>query len=175
MPTSSLPNRSSSPLRLMAESGDIDLLRSNLKLHYRTLSPRSRRLRFLGNTSVEAVDRMAERAAPELLLEVVENGAVCAVLEAYATSPGHAEVAISVEDQYQGKGIGRALFKEGLAVLASRGFRTVDLLCLRENTALLHLVSRTGARLRADGGEVHVEIELDQVRSPELDPVRSAA
>ena len=52
----------------------------------------------MGNTSVEAVDRMAERARPELLLEVIENGAVCAVLEAYATLPGHAEVAISVED-----------------------------------------------------------------------------
>ncbi len=165
MPAASLPSRSLSSLRLVAESEDLDLLRSHLKIHYRTLGPGSRRLRFMGNTSVEALDCMAERAEPELLLEIIEDGTVRAVLEAYATSPGHAEVAISVEDEYQERGLGRALFEEGLAVLATRGFRTADLFCLRENTALLHLVSGTGARLRMEGGEVHVEIDLDQLRS----------
>ncbi|WP_176559266.1 GNAT family N-acetyltransferase [Rubellimicrobium roseum] len=148
----------------------MSLLRSQLKVHYRSLGPRSRRLRFLGEPSTEALDRLADRADPELVLELVEEGAVRAVLEAYATSPGHVEVAISVEDGYQGRGLGRALFEEGLVLLASRGFRTADLVCLRENTALLHLVSRAGARLRMEGGEVHISIELGQV----LDHVRGA-
>lgn len=129
----------------------------------------------MGDTSVETLDCMAERAEPDLLLEIVESGAVRAVLEAYSTSPGHAEVAISVEDKYQGQGLGRALFEEGLAVLAARGFRTADLFCLRENIALLHLVSGTGARLRLEGSELHIEIDLDQVRSPAADALRSAA
>jgi ribosomal protein S18 acetylase RimI-like enzyme len=129
----------------------------------------------MGNPSVEALDQAVDRSEPELLLEIIEDGAVRAVLEAFATSPAHAEVAISVEDEYQGRGLGRALFEEGLTVLAARGFRTADLVCLRENTALLQLVRGTGARLRAEGGEVHIEIRLDQKRSPDLEALRSAA
>ena len=129
----------------------------------------------MGNTPIEALDRIVDRAEPELLLEIIEDGEVRAVFEAYATSPAHAEVAISVEDKYQGQGLGRALFDEGLAELAARGFRTADLFCLRENTALLHLVSGTGARLHMEGGETHIEIDLDQLRSPAADPPRSVA
>ena len=137
----SLPTPPSSPLRLVGESEDLSLLRAHLKGHYRSLGRGSRRLRFMRNPSTEALDRLADRAEPELLLEIVEDGSVRAVLEAYATSPGHVEVAISVEDRYQGQGLGSALLEEGLTVLASRGFQTADLVCLRENRALLHLVS----------------------------------
>jgi GNAT superfamily N-acetyltransferase len=168
MPAALLPAQFATPLRLVAQSEDLDLLRSHLKGHYRSLGPRSRRLRFMGDPSPDALDQMADRASPELLLELVEDGAVRAVLEAYATSPGHVEVAISVEDRYQGQGLGRALFEEGLEVLASRGFRTADLFCLRENRVLLRLVSGTGARIHHEDGEVHVEIELDRM----LDQVR---
>ncbi|MBP1804209.1 GNAT family N-acetyltransferase [Rubellimicrobium aerolatum] len=161
----------SAPRHHLEESEDIDLLRSHLKVHYRSLGPRSRRLRFMGDPSVEALDRLADRADPELVLELVEEGAVRAMLEAHASAPGHVEVAISVEDRYQGKGLGRALFEEGLVILAARGFRTADLVCLRENTALLHLVSRAGARMRMEDGEVQIAIELDHV----LDHVRLSA
>ena len=133
----------------------------------------------MGDTSAEALDQLADRADPDLLLELIEDGAVRAVLEAYVTSPGHVEVAISVEDRYQGKGLGRALFEEGLAILAARDLRTADLFCLRENTALLHLVSRTAARIRFDGAEAHIEIELDrvldQMGASEPPQLRSAA
>lgn len=168
MPGASPPLRPVLPLHLLEESEDLGIARSHLRLHYRSLGPRSRRLRFMGEPSTEVLDRLADRADPELVLELVEDGAVRAVLEAYATSPGHVEVAISVEDPYQGKGLGRALFEEGLVVLAARGFRTADLICLPENTALLHLVSRTGASIRRQDGEMHIAIELDRA----LDHVR---
>jgi GNAT superfamily N-acetyltransferase len=133
----------------------------------------------MGNPSTEALDRLADRADPELLLEIVEDGSVRAVLEAYATSRGHVEVAISVEDDYQGQGLGSALLDEGLTVLASRGFQTADLICLRENRVLLRLVGRAGARVRFDEGEIHIEIKLDKwlhrVRTLDPQPLSSAA
>lgn len=171
MPAPTTPDRRSPALRLVAESGDVDLLRAHLKGHYRSLGPRSRRLRFLGEPSAEALDRLAERAEPGLVLELVEEGAVRAVLEAYDAAPGHAEVAISVEDGWQGRGLGRALFEEGLRALAERGVRTADLVCLRENVALLRLVQGRGARIRWDGGEAQVEIDLD----PRADGARPQA
>lgn len=124
----------------------------------------------MGHLSTEALDRLADRAEPELLMELREEGEVRAVLEAYATTPGHVEVAISVEDAYQGRGLGRALFEEGLAALASKGFRTADLVCLRENTALLHLAAHAGARIRMVDGEVQVEIQLDRVGASSRQP-----
>lgn len=178
MPGPSLPTPSSSPLRLVGESGDLNLLRSHLKGHYRSLGRGSRRLRFMGSPSTEALDRLADRADPELLLEIVEDGSVRAVLEAYATSPGHVEIAISVEDRYQGQGLGSALL-EGLTVLASRSFQTADLFCLRENRVLLRLVSQLGARVRFAEGEIHIEIELarwlDRGRASDPQPLSSAA
>ena len=148
---------------LLEEHDDLDLVRSDLKDHYRSLGPRSRRLRFLGNPPAESLDLLADRAEPEIVLELIEEEAVRAVLEAYAASPGHVEVAISVEDGYQGQGRGRALFELGLEILAARGYRTADLVCLCENAALLHLVSRAGGRMRADGSEVQIAIDLDRV------------
>lgn len=110
-----------------------------------------------------ALDRMAERAEPELVVEAIKDGSVRGVFEAYAMAPGHAEVALSVEDECQGRRLGRALFMEGLRALAERGFRTADLFCLRENAAVLALVRAAGGRIRLEGGEAVVQIELGRV------------
>jgi ribosomal protein S18 acetylase RimI-like enzyme len=142
---------------------EAELCRAHLKTHYRRLGPRSRRLRFLGDATDAALDRMAERAEPEMVVEAVEDGVVRGVFEAYATMPGHAEIALSVEDDCQGRGLGRALFMQGLRALAERGFRTADLLCLRENAPVLALVRAAGGRVRFEGGEAVVEIELGRV------------
>jgi hypothetical protein len=52
---------------------------------------------------------------------------------------------------------------QGLQALAERGFRTADLLCLRENAPVLALVRAAGGRVRFEGGEAVVEIELGRV------------
>lgn len=165
------------PAPLVVLEEEVEICRAHLRMHYRRLGPRSRRLRFMGDAPDAALDRLAERAEPELVVEALEEGVLRGVLEAYPTTPGHAEIALSVEDDCQGRGLGRALFTEGLRALAARGYRTADLLCLRENAPVLALVRAAGGRVRFEGGEAVVEIELGRVleqAGPAEDP-RAAA
>ena len=141
----------------------VESLRTHLKTHYSHLGAASRRLRFMGEPSEAALDRIADRAAPDIMLEVERDGDVRGVLEAYDAGAGHAEIALSVEDAYQGRGLGRRLFEEGLSHLARRGFRTADLYCLRENTAVLHLIRKAGGRIVFQGSEARAEIELGRI------------
>lgn len=141
----------------------LESLRGHLKAHYGRLGPGSRRMRFMAQPSEAAMGRIAERAAPDLMLEIERDGAVRGVIEAYDIGDGHAEIALSVEDAFQGLGLGRTLFEEGLRHLAQRGFETASLYCLRENTAVLHLVQDAGGRVTSEGSEAHAVIELGRV------------
>ena len=99
-------------------------------------------------------------AKPQILLEFVEQGVVRGVLEAYRTSPGHAEIALSLEDGYRGQGHGRRLFEAGLMHLQSGGFRTIELHCLASNTAVLRLVSARGGEIHSHRGETYATLSL---------------
>lgn len=135
-------------------------VRDHLRTHYRRLGQTSRRLRFMSEPSASALDHTAERATPDLLLEVERDGAVRGLLEAYGTGQGHAEVALSVEDDYQGLGLGRELFKKGLLLLAERGFRFADFMCRQDNVVVLHLIRNAGGQVRFRDGEAFAEVDL---------------
>lgn len=157
MPVDVLP---SSALPFPALGATLGTLRTHLKAHYGRLGRASRRMRFMAEPSQAALDRIADRASPDLLIEIEQDGGVRGVLEAYDLGGGHAEVALSVEDAYQGHGLGRRLFEEGLRLLGRRGFATADLCCLRDNGAVLHLVREAGGRVTLRDGEAVARIEL---------------
>lgn len=141
----------------------LDSVRDHLRTHYHRLGPASRRRRFMSQPSAAVLDGIANQATPDLMLEIERDGAVRGLFEAYGTGDGHAEIALSVEDAYQGQGLGRELFEEGLQMLARRGFRTADLTCLRNNAAVLHMVHDAGGQIRVRDGEVVAQIELRRV------------
>ncbi len=143
--------------------GTLGHLRTHLKAHYGRLGRTSRRLRFLSEASEVALDRVAAGAIPDLMIEIERDGAVRGVFEAYDTGDGHAEIALSIEDAYQGLGLGRTLLQEGLRQLARRDYAIAELFCLRENMPMLHLVREAGGRITFDGGEARAEIDLGRV------------
>ncbi len=165
MSAAALPLRSAPTLRTT-----LDSVREHLRTHYHRLGQASRRRRFMSQPSTAALDRIADRATPDLMLEIERDGAVRGLLEAYGTGEGHAEVALSVEDAYQGRGLGRELFNEGLRLLAERGVRVADITCLRDNAAVLRMIRDAGGRIRIQDGEAVAEIELrpvlDQAHQP---------
>jgi ribosomal protein S18 acetylase RimI-like enzyme len=122
-------------------------------------------MRFMAESSEAMLDRVAEHAAPDLMLEIERDGAVRGVLEAFDLGHGDAEIALSVEDAYQGLGLGRRLFEEGLRHLGRRGYTTADLYCLRENTPVLRLVKSAGGEITFQGSEARAEIDLSRVLS----------
>jgi ribosomal protein S18 acetylase RimI-like enzyme len=76
--------------------------------------------------------------------------------------PGQAEVAFVVVDEYQGRGIGRALMRHLTSIASAAGLQTFIAEVLPENTSMLQLFKTSGLRLstRREGQVVHVTIWL---------------
>src|SRR5271155_1960097 len=76
--------------------------------------------------------------------------------------PGQAEIAFVVVDEYQGRGIGRALIRHLTRIARAAGIRTLVAEVLSENTPMLQLFKTSGLPLstRREGQVVHVKICL---------------
>jgi GNAT superfamily N-acetyltransferase len=137
-----------------------------LRAHYLSLGAGSRRLRFMGGIKDGAINAIADRAAPAELITLKIDGVLRGVLEVFETSKGHVEIGLSIEDEWQGLGHGRALFDQGIALATKRGYDTADLHFFRGNEGVRRLVLKHGGKLRCRGGDCEAEIDLNPHRNP---------
>lgn len=135
------------------------------------LSHRSRRARFLRGVS----DAQFARMLPVLLDTVDQQSHVALVLYAdgrpigvgrlrrFSSDPGVADLAVTVADDWQGRGAGSVLAREVL--VRARDVREIQTVISEDNPASLRLLSRLG-ELRTDcaHGACDVVVQLD--RSP---------
>lgn len=111
----------------------------------------------LPNSSVQTI---ADRASPDIVLGIEADGRTVGVLEIFKGEDDHAEIGISVEDAYQGKGFGRALFVDGLAAAEKIGVRTADLYFSSENRGIRYLVGAAGGQILQRGAECEAHINI---------------
>lgn len=72
-----------------------------------------------------------------------------------------AEAAFSVVPEWQGNGVGDALFARIVAALQNRGVGSVSLWCRRSNHRMLHLADKHNSKLDfVEGDETHGEVRL---------------
>jgi RimJ/RimL family protein N-acetyltransferase len=78
------------------------------------------------------------------------------------TAEGRAEVAFTVEEDYQGQGVAGRLFDALLGVARARRVEAFEADVLAENPSMLRVFERTGlpVRRRSEGGVVHLELRL---------------
>jgi RimJ/RimL family protein N-acetyltransferase len=78
------------------------------------------------------------------------------------SDPVHAEVAFTVEEDYQGQGVAGRLFAALLDVARQRGVAVFEADVLAENPSMLRVFERAGLpmRKRNEGGSVHLEMDL---------------
>jgi RimJ/RimL family protein N-acetyltransferase len=79
------------------------------------------------------------------------------------SEPGQAEVAFTVVDNYQGKGLGAALLRH-LAMIARRaGLRELVAYVLPDNRAMLRVFEKSGLKYTAkrEAGSVYVKLSLN--------------
>jgi RimJ/RimL family protein N-acetyltransferase len=76
--------------------------------------------------------------------------------------PNAAEVAFTVEEDYQGAGVGSRLLKHLAAIARERGITRFEAEVLGENRAMLAVFERSGLPMkqRREGGVVHVALAL---------------
>jgi len=73
---------------------------------------------------------------------------------------GVAEFGISVSAHARGEGLGTALFDHAVTHARNRGVHTLVIHLARDNTAMLAIVRRAGARVAFEGGDVVAELPL---------------
>lgn len=137
------------------------------------ISPESRRRRFLRSTvpcDAREAERLAsvdqeERVAVAVVPCLATDAPIIGVGRFHTESSKRAELALLVDDPYQGVGIGRLLLNR-LAVQAFRqGLHVLEGHVLYDNQPMLHLLRTSGhpVQVRWDGGDVlSVELELGQ-------------
>ena len=78
------------------------------------------------------------------------------------TEPGVAEVAFSVADDWQGRGLGGLLMEHLIGIARQQGLRLLVAEVLKENTAMLTVFRKCGlpTETRHEAGVVHLTAEL---------------
>lgn len=83
--------------------------------------------------------------------------------ERLADRPGHAEVAFTVADEFQGRGLGGIFFRRLAALARVRGITTFEAEVLKNNERMLRLFERTGlpTATRDQGSILTIVMALD--------------
>lgn len=141
--------------------------RARLLAGFSALSDRSRRARFLQSVS----DAQYTRMLPILLDTVDHRDHVALVLFAagepigvgrlrrFAADPGVADLAVTIADEWQGRGAGSVLARELLA--RAGDLREIQTVVSMDNQASLRMLARLG-ELRSDcsGGSCEVVVQV---------------
>lgn len=134
--------------------------RRTLGLHYLRLAQTSRQRRFMAVQTDQTTRMIASKASPDIVLGIKADGRLVGVVEIFKGPAQHAEIGISVEDAYQGRGLGKALFIDGLSAARQMGVRTADLYFTSENRGIRRLITAAGGCVVRHGPtcEAHIDI-----------------
>ncbi len=129
--------------------------------HLLRLDAESRRNRFGGAVSGEFIQRYAEPAA--LNGAVIYGFFVDGVLRGAAelrplARAGEAEAALSVEREWQSRGVGTALLERVLLVARNRQIKHLHMICLAENRRVQQLARKFDAELTFQSGSVVADV-----------------
>jgi GNAT superfamily N-acetyltransferase/predicted amino acid-binding ACT domain protein len=148
-------------------------------MHERS-SLESRRLRYFSAKPYlprRVLDLFAERAHGLTLVAEGPDGSVLALAHLmHVLDPGVAELAFLVEDDWQGRGLGRALTEVLLVLGRERGLVELRATVLSENGRMRRLLTSFGGRVlrTEDPGVIEVKIRLDGRSAATLERSRSA-
>lgn len=170
--TAHLEHRGDSVELIPLETRHKDLLVEGFGL----LSERSRYLRFMAPVSVLSgseleyltnLDMVARFAWAAL---VDEQPAALARYSRTTTRPEVAEVAVTVLDEFQGRGMAPLLIKCLAPVAQAVGFSRFEFEVLPENRAMLRVLDKLGVTYEQEGNIMRGEIALEDMPPPPMDP-----
>lgn len=137
--------------------------RPALLVHFTTLGPEDRRLRFGGPIADEGISRYVERIdfQRDCLFGVHDDELRLLAVVHVALGDGPAELGLSVLPGWRGHGMGNALLQRAVTWLRNRGVASVQVHCLAENGAMMHVARKNGMRLARCGTETDGCLEID--------------
>lgn len=145
--------------------------RNELREGIEQLSPESRYRRFFTPVKQVTTQQLTylttlDHDAHEALAAVDPDTGLGIAVARYVVvsdAPTTAEVALTVLDQWQGKGVGGALFRRLAAVALGRGIVRFTGLMLADNAAMIRLLRSLGpfVSTRRESGTVEIVVALD--------------
>lgn len=132
-------------LRTVVPSGD-ERWRVAWQHHLLRLDPESRQSRFLAPAKDPTIRAYIATARPVALIVADAGGVMrgCAELHP-GEGPGMVEIAVSVETDWQSRGLGHVLTAEATRQAARMGFADIRLTCLRQNLRMMRIARRLSA------------------------------
>lgn len=132
----------------------------HLQTHLLRLHPDDRRHRFMGAMPRALVHRYVraidwQRA---VLVGCFIGRSLRGVCELYPISGNQAEIAVSVERRFQGRGIGQALVGRTLVLARNRGFTTLEFRCMVDNQRMRALVAKFDGQTTFESSEAATTI-----------------
>jgi GNAT superfamily N-acetyltransferase len=126
------------------------------RAHLLRLDAESRRNRFNGTVSDAYIRGFAESSnlADAVIHGFFLDGVLRGVAELRPLPACEAEVALSIEKDWQGHGVGAALLERTLIAARNREIKTLHLTCLVENLRMRHLARQFNAELKVGFGSV---------------------
>ncbi len=155
---------------------DREWLKRQIESGYARLSPRSRRLRFVSppyHLAPWQLEYLSDLDPARSTIWVARDdrfaepvGMGLARCMRVAGDPEVAEIALTVLDEYQNKGLGRLFLDVMTAHAAKKGLRLLRGYVLPENAPMLHLFESVGALTPVDeDGLLRVDVPLRNLRS----------
>src|SRR3954452_21891497 len=145
------------------EPGDRDAIAEGL----RRLSPESRYRRFfapvreLSDRDLDYLTRVDHRRHEALVALDADTGTGVGVARFVQTADGAAEPAMVVADDWQGRGVAKALLEELVARAREEGARRFVAPVLAENVEAMRVLEQLGTTtVRPMGREVELDIDL---------------
>lgn len=135
-----------------------------LRGHLKRLDDESRQLRFGAMVSNSFLDSYADSMYrfDTIIFGYFYEGELRAIGELRPISfdeGGRAEIAFSVEKDWQHKGIGSLLMQRVVMTARNRGFAHVSVFCLPGNDPMRHLAEKFGAHMHMEQGELLGDIQ----------------
>lgn len=147
---------------------------ARLRAHLERLDAETRRLRFTAGLSDEALSAYVRDIdwTRSLHIAHLDAGRCADEVRAVASLawsdpfwPQAAELGVSVEPDWQGRGIGSALIDRVLVAARNRGIVEVRMACLPGNVRMRHIARKFGSRLTLVDGDVE---GLARLAAPDL-------
>jgi GNAT superfamily N-acetyltransferase len=130
--------------------------------HLLRLDPESRRSRFGGGVSDRFILEYSEPSALRnaILHGFFADGVLRGVSELRAlAAAGEAEAALSIERDWQSRGVGTALLARTLLAARNSSIERLRMICLAENRRMQRLARKFAAHLHFESGSMIAELE----------------
>ncbi len=123
--------------------------------HFLRLDDQTRRERFCGTVTNTGVLGYAQNVLryDSIACGAFISGQLRGLVELrglFQSWQSKTEAAFSVEAEWQGVGIGEALFQRMFVMAQNRGVRTIQMMCLKENHHMRYLAAKHNAQFVAD-------------------------